>query len=202
MIQLGRLARIAGVGMKASPAFRDEALIGKAIMQERGAQRASMLRDIAPATNLPKDVMGPTLPGTAKFYINEKLPQYKSWDDAYKTADWVDKAAYHTGRIGGGGARLAGSTLSSPVGQTALFMGVPMLMMGSPSGGEEMPPEYYQQQPMDAYGPVSMPPQMSAPMMASSALDEEQIRRARKRAEEQAALNSFYAQALTQYNQQ
>lgn len=199
MINIGRLARIASAGINAGGAMRNEALIGKAIMQERGAQRASMLRDIAPATNLPKDVMGSTLPGNAKFYVDSKLPQYKSWDDAYKTADWVDRTAFHAGRIGSGGVRVAGNVLDNPVGQMGLFMGVPMLMMG---GGEDAPQELTYPSPMDGYANGSMPSQMPTPMIESSSLDAEQVSKARKRAEEQAALNQFYAQALTQYNQQ
>lgn len=103
----------------------------------------------------------------------------------------VEKVALPIGRI-------AGATMMHPAGQMALFMGAPMLMM-SGGGSEEVPTEHYQQQPMDGYAPMPVLSQMPAPMMASSALDEEQIRRARKRAEEQAALQQFYAQALSQY---
>lgn len=196
---IGRLARIANAGMKASPALKHEAAIGKAIMHERGAQRASIIRDIAPATNLPKGVHGPTLPINAKSYVDSKFPQYQSWGDAYKNAQWLDKAAYHTGRIGGSGARVAGSVLNNPVGQMGLFMGAPMLMMGSEEEPQSsyqdvgmivpnmIPPDSYQQ----AYSDVGIP--------TNPQLDAEQISKARKRAEEQAALNQFYASALSQY---
>ena len=65
--------------------------------------------------------------------------------------------------------------------------------IGKPGAGpfsltSMMPPASYQ----DAYAPAYGMP-------ATPQLDEEQIRKARRRAEEQAALNQFYAQALTQY---
>lgn len=131
----------------------------------------------------------------------DTLQSSDAFSDAQKLGQSLNPLLTTAGNIGKPAGRMATAAMMNPVGQMGLFMGAPMLMMG---GGGQQQPESYQE--MGAIAPSMMPPasyqDAYAPAMgmpATPQLDEEQIRKARRRAEEQAALNQFYAQALTQY---
>lgn len=207
-----RYAKVIGMG------FKSGRTLGTADDLAAAAKAASTPRIPAPH-NSASNARAANLENTSQRLVQEsaqigkvadRYSKYRGFDtdeagvmfnEAQKLGKWTNPYLSTAESITKPALRLAGGAMMHPAGQTALYMGLPMMMMSGGGGSEELPTEYYQQQPMDGYAPMPMaiPPQMSAPMMASSALDEEQIRRARKRAEEQAALQQFYAQALSQY---
>jgi hypothetical protein len=172
-----------------------------AIQGDRAAARANLARELAGGQlRKPGEELAGLPINLNLGRVNRDLPRYKTWQAAHDTATNVDKAVFNTSRVGGSVGRVAGGVLNNPLGQTALFMS-PMFLM---AGGESAPPESYQDAGMIV--PAMMPPDSYQQMYSTDPgmpptpqLDEEQIRRARKRAEEQAALQQFYAQALTQY---
>ncbi len=212
-----RLARIAKAGAGMTGGIKAEAVLGQAIQSQRAVDRAAMARQLTggrPLRSAGVNIVRPTPPmqvdpliqraETVAGKVNSSLPTYDSWSGAYNSTNFADKAVFNTARVGGGIGRVAGEVLVNPAGQMGLFVGAPMLMAGS---GQTAPPESYQD--MGAIAPAMTPPDSYQQMYSSSygvpatpQLDEEQIRRARKRAEEQAALNQFYAQALNQYQGQ
>jgi hypothetical protein len=127
-----------------------------------------------------------------------------AFNDAQKLGQTIHPYLKTAENIGRPAGRMATAAMMNPIGQMALYTGLPLAMYSMAGSGEQQQPESYQE--MGSVAPSMMPsasyqdayaPTMGMP--ATPQLDEEQIRKARRRAEEQAALNQFYAQALTQY---
>lgn len=206
--QMGRLARVAQLGWKSGKSTAIAERMGSHatnFMREAKtpAQRvaASQLRGMAIQARNDASLASKT----AQRYSRYVGVDNKASSDAFKWSHDVGKftepVVTPIQRVAGTAGGIAMDVMNNPVGQMGLFVGAPMLMMG---GGESAPPESYQDAGMIV--PAMTPPDSYQQMYSSSygvpatpQLDEEQIRRARKRAEEQAALQQFYAQALTQY---
>lgn len=193
-----RLARIASAGAGAANGLKTEAAIGRAMQTNRAVERALMGRNanLTPLAGLDSAQKTAAMAGAQQVVnqINQQLPRYKTWQQGYDDAAFLDKAAFHTGRLAGGAGSISGAVLNNPAGAIAAST-VPFMMF---SGGGDSVPVEQAYQPMTGYVPPDAPP-MPPEMMLPSPLDAEQAAKAQKRAQEQAALNQFYAQALQQY---
>lgn len=116
-------------------------------------------------------------------------------DYASNAANVLSPVVNPVAGVAKGVGNTATAAMMNPMGQMALFMGLPYLMMSGQGGEAQQEQLQNYEQPQGI--PMSPPP-MTEPNF-DYGLNEEQINKARRRAEEQAALNQFYAQALTQY---
>jgi hypothetical protein len=205
LAQIPRLARVAQLGLKSGRMLQ----AGEGLSAASKAMKGSEVGSVA-ATAKRYGVAGERLAARAANTMNvaKNYGEYVGIDPATTSkvlnraasfGRFIEPIATPTERIAGGLGKVGEQMMINPVGQMALFGIAPYAVMGAMQGGGEVPPETYAQ-PMDGYMP--MPP-MAQPspeiMLPQPSLDEEQIKRARRRAEEQAALNQFYAQALQQY---
>lgn len=121
----------------------------------------------------------------------KSLPiDYQSQPRSYKAGYMAAPALFETATF------IQENPLKFAAGTGLTGLGIGALMFSGNEQQAQAPQQSLTVAPVPASASQAMP-QMAVPM-----LNEEQVSKARKRAEEQAALNAFYAQSLNNYGQQ
>ena len=198
-----RLARIAQLGWKSGAAARmSDDMRSSAV----NLGKSNIPAEIATSNRLSKaaSVLGSRAENTADVALGYAKHHGIADSTASTLRDYASNAANilspvvnPVAGVAKGVGTTATAAMMNPMGQMALFMGLPYLMMNGQeqvASDESLLATGYQFPASDLRGATSdLRPDFDY------GLNEEQINKARRRAEEQAALNQFYAQALTQY---